>query len=128
MAEAYFAGLDAASAAELAGGGSAGWLLEQAALESAIAARMAARAVVSMHRALLAGATLAQAAAAAGVTSAEAARRWRSWAEGQCELARQVRGLVVSERDYRRVAGVIAADLAGSGHTGQETRIGSPRP
>jgi hypothetical protein len=119
--DAYFAG-------ELAGDGGPGWLLGQAALESVIAARMAARAVVSMHRALLAGASLAQVADAAGVSSAEAARRWKSWADGQRELGRQVPGLGVSERDYLRAAAVIGADAAGSGDAGRETRIGSPRP
>ena len=114
--------------AELAGDGSAGWWLRQAARESVIAARMAARAAVSVHRALLAGATLAQVADAAGVSRAEAAERWRSWADGQRELARQVPGLGVSERDYQRAAAVISADLAGSGQTGRETRIGSPHP
>ncbi len=42
-AGAWCAGLDAASAAELAGAGSAGYCLRQAALESVIAQRMAAR-------------------------------------------------------------------------------------
>ena len=99
MVDSYFAG-------ELAGDGGPGWLLRQAAL----AARMAARAVVSMHRALLAGASLAQVADAAGASSAEAARRWKSWADGQRELGRQVPGLGVSERDYLRAAAVIGAD------------------
>jgi len=126
--EAYFTGLEKASAAELAGGGSADWLLEQAALESAIAARMAARAVVSIHRSLLAGATLAQVADAAGTSSAEVARRWMSWADGQRELARQVPGLGISERDYLLAAAVVSADAAGSGQTDRETRIGSPHP
>jgi hypothetical protein len=110
MAEAYFA-------AELAGDGSAAWCLRQAALESVIAERMAVRAMVSMHRALLAGAALAQVADAAGVSCAEAAERWRLWADGQRELGRQVPGLGISERDYRRAAALIGADPAGPGHT-----------
>ena len=124
----YLAGLEEASVRELAGGGSTGWLLRQVTLESAIAARMAARAVVSIHRALLAGATLAQVADAAGLSSTEAARRWKSWADGQRELARQVPGLGISERDYLHAAVVISGDAAGSGQTGRETRIGSPHP
>lgn len=100
----YYAGLAAASAAELAGAGSAAYYLRQAALESVIAERMAACAAVSVHRALLAGATLAQVADATGVTSAEAAARWRSWADGQRRLGQQVPGLGLSEGEYRRAA------------------------
>jgi predicted nucleic acid-binding protein len=103
--------------AELAGDGSAGWWLRQAARESVITARMAARAAVSVHRALLAGATLAQVADAAGVSRAEA-ERWMSWAGGQRELARQVPGLGVSGRDYQIAAAAVSAGLAGSGQTG----------
>lgn len=114
--------------AELAGDDSAGWWLRQAARESVIAARMSARAAVSVHRALLAGATLAQVADAAGVSNAEAAERWRSWADGQRELARQLPGLGISERDYRLAAAAVSADAPGSGQTGRETAIGSPRP
>jgi hypothetical protein len=121
MAEAYFA-------AELAGDGGAAWCLRQAALESVIAERMAVRAMVSVHRALLAGAALAQVADAAGVSCAEVAERWRLWAEGQRELGRQVLGLGISERDYRRAAALIGADPAGAGAYGRETRIGSPHP
>lgn len=125
---AWCAGLDAASAAELAGAGGAGYCLRQAALESVIAQRMAARAVVSIHRALLAGATLAQVADVAGMTCAEAAERWRSWADGQRRLGRQVPGLGLSEREFLRAAAVIEADAAACGHAGGKTQIGSPHP
>ena len=89
--DSYRAGLSAATAAELAGAGSAAYYLQQVALESLIAQRVAVRAVVSIHHGLLAGATLAQVAEAAGMSSAEVAARWRSWADGQRRLEQQVR-------------------------------------
>ena len=126
--DAYFAGVAESIAVELAGADDAGYWLGQAALESVIAQRMAARAVLSMHRALLGGATLAQVADAAGLTCAEAAGRWRSWADGQRQLKQQVPGLGMSEHDYLRAAAA-AGDLAPeSGDAGAERRIGSPRP
>ncbi len=39
-----------------------------------------------MHRAFVAGASLAEVVAAAGVDEAEAYDRWSKWAEGQAEL------------------------------------------
>jgi hypothetical protein len=50
----------AATVAELTGGGSAAWYLRQAALEAMIERRIAAHAVISIHRALLAGAAVPQ--------------------------------------------------------------------
>jgi hypothetical protein len=108
----YYAGTMEAVVVELAGADDAGHWLRLAALESVIAQRMAARAVASIHRALLAGATLAQVADAAGMTCAEAAERWRSWADGQRQLGQQVPGLGLSEREYRRAAAVIGEGAA----------------
>ena len=129
--DAYRAGLAAASPAELAGGGDVGYYSRQAALETAIARRMAARAAASIHCGLLAGATLAQIADAAGVSSAEAAACWQAWADGQRHLGQRCPGLGVSEREYQRAAAVVAAgaaagSLPGSGHAGGVMRIGSP--
>lgn len=134
--DSYRAGLSAATAAQLAGAGSAAYYLRQVALESLIAQRMAVRAVVSIHHGLLAGATLAQVTGAAGMSSAEVAARWQSWADGQRGLEQQVPGLGLSERDYRRAAAVIgAAAVADSGpvvfpgaRAGAMTQIGSPHP
>jgi len=136
--DAYDAGLAAASPAELTGAGSADYYLRRAGLESVIARRMADRVVVSIHRGLLAGATLEQIADATGISSAEAAGRWRSWAEGQRRLEQQLPGLGLSERDYRRVGAVIGAGAAagseadplvpGYGRAGAMTQIGSPHP
>jgi hypothetical protein len=103
----YYAGTAEGVAVELAGADDACYWLRQAALESAIAQRMAVRAVVSVHRALLAGATLVQVADAAGMTCAEAAEQWRSWADGQRQLRQQVPGLGLSEAEYLRAAAVI---------------------
>jgi hypothetical protein len=131
--DAYDAGLAAASPAQLTGAGDAGYYLRQAALETAIAQRMAARAAASIHCGLLAGATLAQIADAAGMSNAEVAACWRAWADGQRQLEQRCPGLGVSEREYQRAAVVVAAgaasgSLPGSGHAGGRTQIGSPHP
>jgi hypothetical protein len=127
--DAYDAGLAAASPAELAGAGDAGYCLRQAALETAIAQRMAARAAASIHNGLLAGATLAQIADATGMSSTQAAACWRAWADGQRCLGQRCPGLGVSEREYQQAAAVVAAgSLPGSGPAGGRTRIGSPHP
>lgn len=118
--EAYYAAIAQATAAELAGAGGAGFYLRRAALESAIARRMATCAAVSVHRGLLAGATLAQVADATGVTVAEAAVSWRAWAEPQRRLEREVPGLGLSDQDYRRAAAVIEASMAGAGILSRE--------
>lgn len=106
---AYRAGLAAASPAELAGSGSAGYYLRQVALEAVIAQRMAARAAASIHYGLLAGAAPAQIADAMGVSSAEVAGRWRCWAGGQRHLELWCPGLGLSAGDYRRAAAVLEA-------------------
>jgi hypothetical protein len=131
--DAYYAGLAAASPAELTGAGDAGYYLWRAALETAIAQRMAARAAASIHYGLLAGATVAQIADATGMSSAEVAACWRAWADGQRHLEQGCPGLGVSEREYRRAAAVVAAGAAagvlpGPEHAGGVTRIGSPHP
>jgi len=114
--DAYDAGLAAASPAELAGRGSAGYYLRQAALEAVIAQWMAAQAAASIHYGLLAGATPVQIADAMAISSAEVAGRWRSWADGQRHLELWCPGLGMSEGDYRRVAAVLGA--AGGDGTG----------
>ena len=127
--DAYYAGLAAASPAELTGAGDAGYYLWRAALETAIAQRMAARAAASIHYGLLGGATVAQIADATGMSSAEVAACWRAWADGQRHLEQGYPGLGVSEREYRRAAAVVAAGvLPGPEHAGGVTRIGSPHP
>ncbi len=60
--------------------------------------------MVSIHRALLAGATLAQVADAMGMTCAGAAERWRCWADGQRQLGQQVPGPAGSVRCASRIS------------------------
>ncbi len=60
--------VDAATAAELTGGGSAALYLRLAALEAVIERRIAAHAVISIHRALLAGAPVTQIAEVTGLS------------------------------------------------------------
>jgi hypothetical protein len=131
--DAYDAGLAAASPAELTGAGDVGYYLRQAALETAIAQRMAARGAASIHYGLLAGARLAQIADAAGMSNAEVAACWQAWADGQRHLEQWCPGFGVSEREYQRAAAVVAAgaaadSLPGSGHAGGRPQIGSPHP
>jgi hypothetical protein len=111
--DAYDGGLAATSPAELAGAGGVGYYLRQAALETAIAQRMMARAAASIHCGLLAGATLAQIANATGMSSAQVAACWRAWAAGQRRLGQRCPGLGVGEREYQR-----AAAAAGEGPAG----------
>ena len=128
--DAYDAGLAAASPAELAGAGGVGYYLRQAALETAIALRMTARAAASIHYGLLAGATLAQIADVTGMSGTQAAACWRAWADGQRRLGQRCPGLGVSEREYQRAAAA-AGEGAGAGRLagcGRDNAIGSPRP
>ena len=47
-------------------------------------------------------------------------RRWRSWAEGQGELARQVPGLGLAEEAFALVEGRLAGVCDGCVETGRE--------
>jgi hypothetical protein len=98
----------AASVAELAGGGSAGWYLRQAALEAVIERRIAAHAVISIHRALLAGAAVPQIAQATGLSPGQVAARWAAWACGQVRL-RERTGTGMAPEEYQRAAAAITA-------------------
>lgn len=119
-----------ASVAELTGAGEPGYYLRQVALESVVAEWMRVGAVISAHRALLAGARAAEVAAAMGCSCTELTRRWRSWAEGQVQLARRVPGLGLSGEVFAlveaRLAGV-CDDCVEAGHEQVGTHVGSPR-
>lgn len=135
------AGLCAASVAELTGRGSAVYYLRQAALESLIAERMRVRAVISVHRALLGGVSVAEIAHVTGSTCERVAGRWRDWADGQRRLNERCPGLGLGGREYDQVAA--AVDRV-AGDAGEDTppamsfthcacpatdaQIGSPRP
>lgn len=134
--DAFHARSAAASAAELTGGGSAGYYLRQAAVEAVIEHRMRVRCAVSIHRAVLAGARAAEIGHVLGGGCGEVAGRWRAWAEGQRRLEGRWPGLGISREEYDQVAAVLeAADgPAGAGGLTQcscrdaDEQIGSPHP
>jgi hypothetical protein len=76
--------------------------------------------VISAHRALLAGADVGEVPAAMGCSCSVLIRRWRSWAEGQGELARQVPGLGLAEEAFALVEGRLAGVCDGCVETGRE--------
>jgi hypothetical protein len=98
----------AATVAELTGGGSAVWYLRRAALEVMIERRIAVHAVISIHRALLAGAGVPQIAQATGLSPSQVAARWAAWASGQVRLGEQA-GAGMAPEEYRRAAAAITA-------------------
>jgi hypothetical protein len=97
----------AATVAELAGGGSAAWYLRQVALEAMIERRIAVHAVISIHRALLAGAPVPQITQATGLSRGQIAARWAAWADGQVRL-RERTGTGMAPEEYQRAAAAIA--------------------
>jgi hypothetical protein len=97
-----------ATVAELTGGGSAAWYLRQAALEAVIERRIAVHAVISIHRALLAGAAVPQIAQATGLSRSQVAARWAAWAGGQVRLREQT-GVGMAGEEYQRAAAAITA-------------------
>ncbi len=96
----------AATVAELTGGGSAAWYLRQAALEAVIERRIAVHAVISIHRALLAGAAVPQIAQATGLSRSQVAARWAAWADGQVRLRERI-GTGMAREEYERAAAVV---------------------
>lgn len=112
----YREAVDAASAAELSGGGSAGWYLRQAALEVAIERRMAVHAVISIHWALLAGAPVAQIAQVTGLSLGQIAERWAAWADGQVRLRERI-GVGMAREEHERAAAAMTARHGNRGGT-----------
>jgi len=98
----------AATVAELTGGGSVAWYLRQAALEAVIERRIAVHAVISIHRALLAGAAVPQITQATGLSLGQVAARWAAWADGQVRL-RERTGTGMAPEEYQRAAAAITA-------------------
>jgi len=109
----YRDAIDAATAAELTGAGDAAFYLCLAALEAAIADRAAVRAVISIHRALLAGAGVRQIAGVTGLCADQVAARWTQWADGQVRL-RERTGIGMTREEHDRAAAVLAG-RAGTG-------------
>jgi hypothetical protein len=104
--DAYQRAIDTATVAELAGGGDAAFHLRRAALEAVIERRMAVHAVISIHRALLAGAPVTQIAQATGLSRGQIAARWAAWAGGQVRLGERT-GLGMARQEYERAAAAI---------------------
>jgi hypothetical protein len=134
--EAFGTALADSSARELAGGGDAGYYLRQVAVQNAVAERMRIGATIDIHRALAAGAALAEVAHVLGVSAAEVAGRWRTWAEGQRRLRDRCPGLGLGRDDYQQVAAAVLADadgndlgqFTGCSCRGEEAQVGSPHP
>jgi hypothetical protein len=134
--DAYRAAFAAATTEELAGQGDAAYQVRQVALETVIAEGMRVCAVISIHRALLAGASVGELAHVLGSSPTEVAERWRGWADGQLRLNTQCPGLGVGRREYDQVTAALHAGSS-AGSTGEEvgcrdcqgesTQIGSPR-
>jgi hypothetical protein len=106
--DAYQGAVDAATAAELLGDGSAGFYLHLAALEAAVARRAAVYAVISIHRALLAGAAVRQIAEVTGLSADQVAARWTEWADGQVRLRERI-GDGMTREEYERVAAAVTS-------------------
>jgi len=106
--DAYQRIIETATVAELAGSGDAAFHLRQAALEAVIERRMAVRAVISMHQALLAGVPVARIVQATGLSAGQVAARWAAWAGGQVRLGERA-GLGMSRRECQRAAAAITA-------------------
>jgi hypothetical protein len=135
--DAYRAAFAAAGAGELLGRGGAAYYVRQAALESVIADRMRVYAVISIHRAVLAGVSVQELTHVLGTSRADIAQRWRGWADGQLRLNSQCPGLGLGRREYEQVAAVLEASASGGGAAPGfaccscqvgDTQIGSPRP
>jgi hypothetical protein len=96
-----------ASVADLVGAGSAAYYLRAMALESTIAEQMRVRVTVSIHQALAAGACLSEVAEATGLDTAQVARRWSAWAQGQRQLWADTGRFGLDEDVYARVMAVV---------------------
>ncbi len=119
----YQEAVDAAAVSELSGGGSATWYLRQAALEVVIERRMAVHAVISIHRALLADAPVAQIAQVTGLSLGQIAERWAAWADGQVRLRERI-GVGMAREEYERAAAAMTArgaDRSGAVSAGPPT-------
>jgi hypothetical protein len=104
----YRGAVAAATAGELLGAGGAAFCLRLAALETTIAHRAAVHAVISIHRALLAGAEVGQIADATGLSRDQVAARWAEWAGGQVRLRGRA-GIGMTGEEYERAAAVLGS-------------------
>ncbi|WP_163511396.1 hypothetical protein [Fodinicola acaciae] len=96
---------------ELAGYRSVAEELEELAVMSTLVSWLVRWSPITMHRALLAGATVEQVAAAAGDTVAAVAERWQRWAAGQRHLNQTNQKFGMPPAEYDKVAELLAAAL-----------------
>lgn len=137
--EVYDRELAASSVEELAGGGAVAYYLRLAALEAVIAEGMRVRGAISIHRALLAGATVAEIAEVMGATCERVATWWRAWVDGQRRLAAREPGLGIDPHEVDRAEAAIRAARTAAGRVRSwsapasgipeaDRQIGSPHP
>lgn len=77
--------------------------LDEVAVMAALASWLRRWLPISMHRALLRGASIEEVAAAAGVEFREATRMWREWSDGQRSLQREKPYLPDHTAEYDQV-------------------------
>ena len=96
---------------ELAGYRSVAEELEELAVMSTLASWLVRWSPITMHSALLAGATVEQVAAAARDTAEAVAQRWQQWAAGQRHLNETNRKFGMPPQEYDQVAELLATTL-----------------
>ncbi|WP_163507683.1 hypothetical protein [Fodinicola acaciae] len=96
---------------ELAGFRSMTEELEELAVMSTLVSWLVRWSPITMHSALLAGATVEQVAAAARETADAVAQRWQCWAAGQRHLNETNQKFGMPPEEYDRVAALLAAAL-----------------
>jgi hypothetical protein len=77
--------------------------LDEVAVMAALASWLRRWLPISMHRALLRGASIEEVAAASGVEFREATRMWREWSDGQRHLQREMPHLPDHTAEHDRV-------------------------
>lgn len=84
--------------------------LDQVATMAALAGWLRSWLPINIHRALLAGATVAEVAAASGLDPFEVSVRWREWSDGQRHLHEQIPSVPVALDEFDRVAEILVWD------------------
>lgn len=81
--------------------------LDEVAVMAALASWLTRWLPIHIHRSLIAGASIEEVAAAAGIEFSEVTRRWREWSDGQRQLQLTNRGTVDLSDEYDRVSELI---------------------
>lgn len=84
--------------------------LDQVATMAALAGWLTSWLPISIHRALLAGATVDEVSAASGLDAFEVTVRWREWSDGQRHIQTVYPNLPDHTAEYDRVAEILAAE------------------